>query len=128
MKVKKDEGFKLSTKKTINVMSMAEFKAWLEGFSECFKTGAPNKAQWKRIEERLGAVSIQQEIVYRDRPSWWGPYWNENWKYSSPTTITPRFPNRTNITWTANSSNTPFTNLISAATVIGQEEAKEFTV
>jgi hypothetical protein len=38
-------------------MTLNEFKAWLDGFSEAFASGSPNKAQWKKINGRLLSVT-----------------------------------------------------------------------
>ncbi|OYR26265.1 hypothetical protein [Brucella lupini] len=39
-------------------MTLNEFKAWLEGYSEAFTSGAPTAAQWEKIREKLGEVKI----------------------------------------------------------------------
>lgn len=44
-------------------MTLAEFKAWLEGYSASFKDGAPNAEQWAEIKRRMDAaqpISIEQ--------------------------------------------------------------------
>jgi hypothetical protein len=38
-------------------MTLAEFKAWLEGYSEAIGE-APNAEQWKRIQAKLATVGI----------------------------------------------------------------------
>jgi hypothetical protein len=104
-------------------MSMKEFKAWLEGFSECFKSGSSNKAQWKRIEERLKTVSVSQEIVYRDRPYWWPTWYTYNISapvWGSGTADVPHI--QETIVTCSNSD------IIGAAVQIGRTEAMEFTV
>ncbi|TCQ79986.1 hypothetical protein EDF68_10331 [Ochrobactrum sp. BH3] len=37
-------------------MNLAEFKAWLEGYSASFKEGAPSQEQWAIISKKLGGV------------------------------------------------------------------------
>ena len=129
---KKDEEKKSGG--TVYFMSMGEFKAWLDGFSECFKNGAPNKAQWNRIAERLATVSIQQEVVYRDRPYWWPNWYTYTWPI-----------NNGGIVWNSNSiggggtlqtvtigdtvgqTSDNISVAINAATEIGKTEALEFT-
>lgn len=37
-------------------MTLSEFKAWLEGYSESFENGHPDLAQWKKISEKLNGV------------------------------------------------------------------------
>lgn len=62
-------------------MTLAEFKAWFEGFTEDMD-GQPNAKQWKRIKARVAqidGIAITREVVYRDR------YW----------------PNITTTTWLA---------------------------
>ncbi len=64
-------------------MTMQEFKAWFEGFTESM-SGPPNKKQWERIKERVGqidGVAITQRIfIDRYWPSHWPsyphPYWS----------------------------------------------------
>lgn len=44
-------------------MTISEFKAWLEGYSEAFDNAAPNPEQWAKIREKLesvGAVADKQ--------------------------------------------------------------------
>jgi len=50
-------------------MTLAEFKAWFEGFTEGME-GAPSANQWDRIKERVAQIdgtAITREVVYRDR-------------------------------------------------------------
>jgi len=42
-------------------MTIGEYRAWLEGFEEALQGKAPNKAQWKKIKERLWEVSATVE-------------------------------------------------------------------
>ncbi|WP_266030394.1 hypothetical protein [Brucella intermedia] len=50
-------------------MTLNEFKAWLEGYSEAFTSGAPTAAQWEKIREKLGEVKITAASVpISDRP------------------------------------------------------------
>jgi len=49
-------------------MTLAEFKAWFEGFTEGME-GAPSANQWDRIKERVAQIdgtAITREVVYRD--------------------------------------------------------------
>jgi len=59
-------------------MTPSEFKAWFDGFTEAF-SGAPTKAQWARIKERVCEIDGRQvtERVYVDRyvNRYWPPYW-----------------------------------------------------
>ena len=64
-------------------MTLAEFKAWFEGFTESME-GQPTAKQWKRIKERVAqidGVAVTREVIYRDRywpniintsPVWYG--------------------------------------------------------
>ncbi|WP_313031735.1 hypothetical protein [Brucella sp.] len=56
-------------------MTLNEFKAWLEGYSEAFTSGAPTAAQWEKIREKLGEVKIvkaEQSIApLLPRPNSW---------------------------------------------------------
>lgn len=50
-------------------MTLAEFKAWFEGFTEDMGA-APTAKQWKRIKERVKQIdgtAITKEVIYRDR-------------------------------------------------------------
>ncbi len=59
-------------------MTLAEFKAWFEGFIEDIDA-RPTEKQWKRIKARVKEIdgtAITKEIWYRDwKPYWAGPYW-----------------------------------------------------
>ena len=56
-------------------MTLNEFKAWLEGYSEAFTSGAPTAVQWEKIREKLGEVKIvkaEQSIApLLPRPNSW---------------------------------------------------------
>lgn len=57
-------------------MTLSEFKAWFEGFTENLD-GPPNKKQWARIQKRVGEITGISGIQYIDRyvyPST-VPYW-----------------------------------------------------
>ena len=57
-------------------MTLAEFKAWFEGFTEDME-GSPSPKQWKRIKDRvkqIDGVAITKEVIYRDR--YWRDYWS----------------------------------------------------
>lgn len=50
-------------------MTLAEFKAWFEGFTEEMDA-APTSKQWKRIKARVAqidGVAVTREVVYRDK-------------------------------------------------------------
>jgi len=50
-------------------MTLSEFKAWLEGYSEAFTSGAPTAAQWEKIREKLGEVkATAASVSLTDRP------------------------------------------------------------
>ncbi len=61
-------------------MTLSEFKAWFEGFTEDL-AGPPNKKQWERIKVRVGEITGQpiSYPVYIDRyvrPNpLYGPIW-----------------------------------------------------
>lgn len=67
-------------------MTLAEFKAWFEGFTEDME-GQPNAKQWKRIKARVAqidGVAITREVVYRDR--YWPSYVKRTWFDTQPYT------------------------------------------
>jgi len=37
-------------------MTLSEFKAWLEGYSEAFTDGVPNADQWAKVQAKLGKI------------------------------------------------------------------------
>ena len=50
-------------------MTLNEFQAWLEGYSEAFTSGAPTAAQWEKIREKLGDVkTASTNVTINDRP------------------------------------------------------------
>ncbi len=57
-------------------MTLQEFKAWFDGFTESMDR-LPNKKQWERIKERIGqidgVVTTQHIFVNRYWPSY--PYY-----------------------------------------------------
>lgn len=60
-------------------MTLSEFKAWFEGFTECMD-GTPDKDQWKRIKARVkeidGAPVTKTVFIDRYLPTY-RPYWAE---------------------------------------------------
>lgn len=70
-------------------MTLAEFKAWFEGFAENID-GAPTPEQWARVAEKL------DEVCETAPPIWINPYpvpWTfthdpapEPWTITTPTT------------------------------------------
>ena len=63
-------------------MTLSEFKAWFEGFTEDMDS-APNKKQWERIKARVkeidGAVTTYPVFVDRYGPRYLPciPYWQQ---------------------------------------------------
>lgn len=60
-------------------MTLSEFKAWFEGFTECMD-GPPNAVQWERIQAKIAKiddkpipVTVYREYVERFRPYWPAP-------------------------------------------------------
>lgn len=65
-------------------MNLSEFKAWFEGFTENVR-GVPSKAQWARIQERVGEITSDPtpypvfidryvQPYWRPYQTWWNPY------------------------------------------------------
>lgn len=44
-------------------MTLNEFKAWLEGFSESFDSGIPNPTQWEKILAKLDTVQEEKKVI-----------------------------------------------------------------
>lgn len=59
-------------------MTLQEFKAWFEGFTESMHGEAPTTKQWKRIQERVGEIdgTPVTERVFIDR------YWPYYYPYA----------------------------------------------
>lgn len=52
-------------------MTLAEFKAWLEGF-EAAMNGPPTAEQWATIKAKIGKVTEGPKPIYRDpQPRSW---------------------------------------------------------
>ena len=60
-------------------MTLAEFKAWLEGYSASFKDGVPNAEQWTQVVNRLANVEPSNFAPSGPRPddtmTYIRPYW-----------------------------------------------------
>lgn len=53
-----------NTKKSTKKITMAEFKAWLEGVEELQPEGwFPNAEQWKRIREKISTVAVTERAA-----------------------------------------------------------------
>jgi len=77
-------------------MTLPEFKAWFEGYTENISK-QPTQKQWARIQERVSEIDSKPvtEKVFIDRywkdyqPTWYGPYVTyTSGKKSDNTTIT----------------------------------------
>ena len=66
-------------------MTSIEFKAWFDGFTEAMK-GAPTKAQWARIKERVAEIDGKPVTEYIWHHRYW-PYYSISNTSGSPTTI-----------------------------------------
>ena len=72
-------------------MTLAEFKAWFEGYAENIE-GAPSAKQWKLIKARVKEIDGEKitERMFIDR------YWPTTWpRYD----MTPANPSNPFITW-----------------------------
>ena len=47
-------------------MTLPEFKAWFDGFTENM-AAPPNKKQWARIQERVAEIDGTPGVIYVDR-------------------------------------------------------------
>lgn len=45
-------------------MTLSEFKAWLDGYSESFSDGRPNADQWKKIQMKLNNLREANNPIY----------------------------------------------------------------
>lgn len=57
-------------------MTLSEFKAWFEGFTECMG-GPPNAVQWERIQAKIAQIDDKPvpKVVYREYVERFRPYW-----------------------------------------------------
>lgn len=46
-------------------MTLAEFKAWFEGFTEAIE-GAPTPSQWARIKEQVSKITLPPPVILND--------------------------------------------------------------
>lgn len=74
-------------------MTLSEFKAWFEGFTENID-GAPTAKQFKKIKDKVseidGAVTTYPIYIERYRDIWPNklPYWTQPWvTYSSADSV-----------------------------------------
>jgi len=88
-------------------MTLQEFKAWFDGFTENMCEAPPTKLQWARIQARVKEIdgAITTYPVFVDR--YWPPHY-------------PSWP-----TWTCNTASPPAVsvfNATSAMTSLGQAD------
>jgi len=57
-------------------MTLSEFKAWFEGFTENLD-GPPNKKQWARICKRVKEIQVDSTPIVVER--YLRPYWDRVW-------------------------------------------------
>lgn len=60
-------------------MTLSEFKAWFEGYTEGLET-APTKAQFERIKEKVKEIDgapITQTVFVNRYPDYYRQYWGQ---------------------------------------------------
>ena len=75
-------------------MTLSEFRAWFEGFTENMD-GPPNKKQWDRIQKRVKQIKSNPAPIVVEK--WLRPYYDRVWCYNG-TDATPRFAANTCVT------------------------------
>lgn len=65
-------------------MTLSEFKAWFEGFTENIN-GQPNKKQWERICKRVKQIEKDQTPIIIERHI--RPYWDRVWCTNGGTAV-----------------------------------------
>lgn len=74
-------------------MTISEFRAWLEGFSEAID-GAPTAEQWEKIKEKIGTIAapasaptyVPYPIAYPYQPN----IGQEPWRWGEITGVHPQ--------------------------------------
>jgi hypothetical protein len=70
-------------------MTLSEFKAWFEGFTENLD-GPPNKKQWERIQKRVKQIRSDPSPVVVEK--WLRPYYDRVWCSTGTGDVSPKFP------------------------------------
>lgn len=68
-------------------MTLKEFNAWLDGFSESID-GSPTAKQWEKIQKRIKQIEPDKEIQIeriRERDYWYPRPWYPTWVSSGTT-------------------------------------------
>lgn len=67
-------------------MTLSEFKAWFEGYTDGMGDQPPNAKQWEAIKAKVGKITGERTTypVFVDRyvPAPWRPYWRDGITYS----------------------------------------------
>lgn len=71
-------------------MTLAEFKAWFEGFTESIEgKAAPTQKQWARIKAKVADINgtAVTQTIYLDRyVNPYRPYWDRYWSIAGSAT------------------------------------------
>lgn len=73
-------------------MTLAEFKAWLEGYSASFVDGAPNAEQWAEVQKRIKDVVPLNFAPYGPRPDDTMTYIRSYWVDAPTSAPSPGWP------------------------------------
>lgn len=63
-------------------MTLAEFKAWFEGYTEGMDEKAPNAKQWAKIKAKVADIDgtpVTYPIYIERYVQPWRPYWDRYW-------------------------------------------------
>jgi len=108
-------------------MTINEFKAWFEGYTENI-TKLPTQKQWARIKERVDEIDAKEgkweKIIYRDH---YRPWWPEWYTYSYTSNDINFVSESTNFTLDSNNDDKSLTSNMAYAVGVAEGERDQLT-
>ena len=112
-------------------MTLSEFKAWFEGFTDGMD-GPPGERQWAKIKERVSEITGNPvtHLYYHDH--YWRPYWSGVMPFGYGSTSSNRIQGALSVATSAYSASNNLGgesprqewNSHAAMTALGQADAK----
>lgn len=90
-------------------MTLTEFKAWFEGYTENISK-QPTQKQWARIQERVGEIEPEVtplrevEKHYYDRRPWWPTWYLNSPNYTFTNGTSGKSPMHDRTIWCSNNA------------------------